>query len=324
MRRGVDVRGHVAVATVALGVALAVPRLARADASGVEPPPPAETTREPWSDRVLADLNASLPVAKSDELRLNGDITAGYNGGTFGVVAHSSIYDYELTSAAGLTDTVRYDGNVSGWGYLSFGPKVRAEVRAGLGMAFYDTTSVSSRSSALFVDETSLFGRGEAMAGVRYDASERFVVSLAGGGGMQIEQWDGNSISTTSGSRVRYATTERSPLSVRVGVRLRAQWLAVPGVLSVRARFDLESLAVSRSDMSLLVEAGSRGATTVTAARVDSFRQTEVFGRLFVDLDALKLFELRPSIHGGLNTIALGDAAVLAPVIGIGIHREAF
>jgi hypothetical protein len=284
----------------------------------VVPLPPA-----PWSDAVIADVNASLPVMRSDELRLNGDLTVGYNHGGFGVVGRASAYDYEVTTGAGLTDTVRYDGDVSAWGYLELAPTVRCELRGAIGAAFYDTTSVDVRASSVFVDETSLLGRGQALAGVRWDASERFVLSLVGGGGLQLEAWDGNSVTTTTGAKVQYVTTERTPTTLRLEARARAEWRVAPGVLTLRVRLDLESLAVTRSDVTTAFSVGTT-VTSTSTSEVATRRQTEVFGRLFVDVDALRVLDFRPTIHGGLNAIALGGASFVAPVFGVGIRREAF
>lgn len=277
----------------------------------------------PWSDAVIADVNASLPVLKSDELRLNGDLTVGYNHGGFGVVGRASAYDYEVTTGAGLTDTVRYDSDLSAWGYMMLAPGLRCELRGALGGAFYDTTSVDVRASSVFVDETSLLGRGQALAGVRWDGSERFVVSLVGGGGLQLEAWDGNSIATTSGAKVQYVTTERTPTTLRLEARARAEWRVAPGLVTLRARLDVESLAVTRSDVTTAFSV-STSVTSNATSEVATRRQTEVYGRLFVDLDALRVLDFRPTLHGGLNAIALGGESFVAPVFGVGLRREAF
>jgi hypothetical protein len=296
-------------------------RLAAASAreiAQVVPLPPA-----PWSDAFIADVNASLPVMRSDELRLNGDLTVGYNRGGFGVVGRASAYDYEVTTGVGLTDTVRYDSDVSAWGYLMLAPRVRCELRGAIGAAFYDTTSVDVRASSVFVDETSLLGRGQALAGLRWDPSERLVVSLVGGGGLQLESWDGNSVATTSGAKVQYVTTERTPTTLRLEARARAEWRVAPGVLTLRARIDLESLAVTRSDVTTAFSVGTSVTSTATS-EIATRRQTEVFGRLFVDVDALRVLDFRPTLHGGLNAVALGGEGFVAPVFGVGIRREAF
>lgn len=303
-------------------VALAAASLSTsASASEVAEPVPLPKT--PWSDAVIADANATLPVMRSDELRLNGDLTVGYNKGGFGVVGRGSAYDYEVTTRAGLTDTVRYDGDVSAWGYFTLAPTVRCELRGALGAAFYDTTSVDVRASSMFVDETSLLGRGQALAGMRWDASERFVVSLVGGGGLQLEAWDGNSVATKTGAKVQYVTTERTPSTLRLEARARAEWRVAPGVLTLRARVDVESLAVTRSDVTTAFAVGA-SVTSATTSEVATRRQTEVFGRLFVDVDALRVLDFRPTLHGGLNAVALGGEGFVAPVFGVGVRREAF
>lgn len=126
-----------------------------------------------------------------------------------------------------------------------------------------------------------------------------------------------------TGAKVQYVTTERSPSTLRLEARARAEWRVAPGVVTLRARLDLESLAVTRSDVTTAFSVGTSVTSTATS-EVATRRQTEVFARLFVDLDALRVLDFRPTLHGGLNAVALGGDRFVAPVFGVGIRREAF
>lgn len=276
----------------------------------------------PWTDPFVADINASFPILESSEFRLNGDLTLGYNANTWGVVARGSAYNYELLTRGGLTDTVRYDGEASGYGYIPIAPKLRAELRGLFGASFYDTTTVSSERAALFVDQTSVIVRAEGIAGLRWDATDRAAFALQGGLGVQSETWDENSISA-NGAAVTYVGDERSPTTVRAEGRFRAQWNMVPDVVSSRLRVDLNSLAISRSDTSTTITVGS-GVSSSTGTSVSSERQLEVFARLFFDIDAARVVDFRPSVHAGLNYIEVAGINAVAPVFGLGIRRESF
>jgi hypothetical protein len=282
----------------------------------------------PWTDPLLLDANASLPVLESEEVKLNGDVTLGYNGGSWGLVTRGSAFDYELTTKGGLTDTIRYDGEASGWGYVRIAPELRGEIRGLLGVSFYDTTSVSAKASSLFVDETSFMGRGEALVGLRWDASDTLAFSVQAGAGLQSESWDGNSLSTVSGAKVVYVDESRTPTTFRAEGRVRAEWRALPDVLAVRLRADLDNLAVSRSDTTnTTIVGGGSGVSTTTGTSVTSTRQTEIFTRLFFDIDALRVLELRPALHAGFNYVEVSSSnasAKVVPVFGLGMRREAF
>jgi hypothetical protein len=91
-------------------------------------------------------------------------------------------------------------------------------------------------------------------------------------------------------------------------------------VLSLRARSDFNLLRISHDAGRIVV---GEGASEVSTEQT-TLQQVEILSRFMVDIDAFRFFELRPSIHAGLNTIVLEDLVTHTPVVGAGIRREAF
>ena len=269
----------------------------------------------PWAGAIVVDANGQWPSLESGDFRLNGDLTLGYNGGTFGVVGRGSALSYDLSSPLGLTQTDRYDGALEAWGFFAPSPALGFEFRLTGQAALYDTTVVDLAANLPLQDETSVMGRGTALLGLRSNPTARWALGLWAGAGMQYESHDGLRLQN-------HIITNRddTPTTLRGEGRLHVQWNAWPDVLSLRARADGSLIQITRDSATLTL---SNGTATTTSSH-GTLRQFEILSRLFVDLDALRFFELRPAAHLGLNTISLGGRTTQSLVVGLGIRREAF
>jgi hypothetical protein len=269
----------------------------------------------PWTDKLLFAAHAGLPVFDSTATRIDGDLLLGYNGDSFGISGFGSLYNYDVTDATGRSETFRTEGSGEIWGSLKVGTSVRLEGRLAGGGALYNTDVYPSRRG--YYEETSVMGRGSALLGIRLTPSPRFVLAAHGGGGVQVEIWDGTQI-PAAGRRV--VLTDEIPVTARAVGRLRAQWNTWPSVLSLRASTDFDYLSITRAkEVTTLGPSG-----LVTTVSETSVRQFELFARGYVDIDYLELFSFRPVVHGGANVVGLeGDTAVV-PVFGVGIRRESF
>ena len=269
----------------------------------------------PWTDKLLFAAHAGLPVLNAGTTRIDGDLLLGYNGDAFGISGFGSLYNYDVTDQTGRSETFRAEGSGDVWGSVKVGERVRLEGRLSGGGALYNTDVYPAARG--YYEETSLMGRGSALVGLRIVPSARFVVAAHGGGGLQVELWDGTQI-PSNGRRIVF--TDEVPITARAVGRVRAQWTTWPSVLSLRVAADFDYLSITRArEVSTL---GPNGlATTISET---SLRQIELFARGYVDLDILEFFSFRPVLHGGTNVISVGGDTAVVPVFGIGIRRESF
>jgi hypothetical protein len=268
-----------------------------------------------WTDKLLFAAHAGLPIFDSTTTRIDGDLLLGYNGDSFGISGFGSLYNYDVSDSTGRSETFRAEGSGEIWGSLKVGPLARLEGRLAGGGALYNTDVYPSRRG--YYEETSVMGRGSALLGVRLTPSPRFVLAAHGGGGVQVEIWDGTQI-PAAGRKV--VLTDEIPVTARAVGRLRAQWNTWPNVFSLRASTDFDYLSITRAKE--VTTLGSAG--LVTTVSESSTRQFELFARGYVDVDYLEFFSFRPVVHGGANVVGVdGDTAVV-PVFGAGIRRESF
>jgi hypothetical protein len=156
-------------------------------------------------------------------------------------------------------------------------------------------------------------GRGVAIVGLRLQTGA-FAVYFGGGAGLQVEDY--RTVTVMTGRRE--VISDQNPVTVRGEAHVKGQWNAIPDILSLRLRADLSYLQITRDDRRVAVGAG-----TSTAYFATQREQTELILRGFLDVDALRFFGFLPSLHGGLNYVQLGSDGSTAPVIGVGIRREA-
>lgn len=268
-----------------------------------------------WTTPLLFDANADLPILSSGRIRLNGDLLVGYNGHDFGAAIRGSALTYDTTRPIGTTQTDRTEGSLETWWQWKPSPPVAAELRVAGQIAFYDTTVTSRETTVSFRDETSLMGRGSLLAGLRLTPSTTWAFGAWVGGGVQHEMHDGLRLEGEAASLSDDAAT-----TSRGEGRWRVQWNPWPEIISVRVRGDVSWLQISSDISRVLVAAG----TTESTQSSGTSSQLEVANRLFVDLDALKVFDFRPSLNFGIDTIRIDSKSTHQFAAGLGVRREAF
>jgi hypothetical protein len=277
--------------------------------------PDVAAPRRPWTDRWIVDVNVSPP-----QKRLNGDATAGYNGDRFGFLARAESTYYELDQPKSSALTERYAGNVDAWGLVDVHPFVRLEPRLSAGAAYYGTLADDATTTiARQTNQDSIFARGVGSLGVRVHPGSRFALAASFGAGYQYEDY----FRVAQSAAGEQSTVFDAASTLRWEGRLRAQVAVVPGIVSFRARGDVNSFSMHRSDLAVTYSIGRAASATSTT----EIAQTEIFARGFVDLDVVRFFDFVPAVHAGANVFVLSSpnesTSAVTPVFGIGIRREA-
>jgi hypothetical protein len=273
----------------------------------------------PWTDPLTIEANASLPSLESSDFRINGDVTGGYAWTKFGFLVHASYltYDVESVGSSGvvtLTQTDAAEARFDPWFHIPLGRSVTLEIRPTIAASVYDTQRLGATREP-FRDQSSTMFRGAAIAGIRVVPHPRLGLAALAGGGAQLELFDGVRL-----VRSRVTLTDETSSSGLVEGQLRMRYAVVPEWVSVRARGDLTYFRITRDDAVTTVARG----TTLTTTSTSEYEQLEVLLRGFVDLDVLGFFMFRPSLHGGVNIVKVGDQTATVPVFGLGLRREAW
>jgi hypothetical protein len=256
-----------------------------------------------------------------------GDGALGYAATRWGVIVHGAFLAYDLGTTVSRAQNSQASGSGEGW-FLSASEAdpVSIEVRASVEGAYIDTTTfttVTARPSTqappggFFKDETSTFARGTVLGGARFRPSSRIAASGLFGAGFQQETYSPTTVDPSDPNFVSLADSTQTTL--RLTARLRSAFGVARDKLSIRLAADASSFAITRDDQFLRIQTGGY---TQGSAR-SRFRETQVDGRLAVDVDAFTLLGLVPSAFVGLDFIRMrtvfGATNVVVPLVGIGI-----
>jgi hypothetical protein len=279
----------------------------------------------PWVDRWVLDVNVAPPVSKEangeSHLQLNGDLTVGYNGDRLGFVVHGDSSYFDLVEARNTALTERYAGNADFWWLFDVGPVVRLEPRVSAGAIYYGTLADDATATvAVQSNQDSIFARGVGSLGARVQPGSRVAFYASLGLGGQYEDYF-RVVQTSTGDQ---GTVFNASTTLRYEARVRAQAAIVPGILSFRARADLNAFDMRRADQAVTF---SLGKVTLAEQGVTDIAQLELVARGFLDADVARFFGFVPAVHGGVNAFVLSSngasASAVVPVFGIGIRREA-
>lgn len=267
------------------------------------------------------DLNGDIPKLKDNATVLDGDLTLGYQGESFGVTGRGSLTNYDVTDDASFSQTERGEGSLEGWWMTNLGAKTKLELRAVAGALLYNTDASNPNTGLALGDESSVMGRGSALAGVRLHPRSDVALALYAGAGGQYEFHDSLKVFRNAG-QVQGQDEER--LTARGEGRVRFQWNAVPDVFSLRLRVDGSVFKLTRDTFAYQV--GTATGIDQTQTRTELL-QMELFSRGFFDVDAVRFLDFVPSVHGGLNYVYVSGEGTsqssVVPLVGIGIRREA-
>lgn len=275
----------------------------------------AQQEPSPW----VGELNLGVPRLETGNFQFVGNARLGYVVEQFGGIGRGSLAAFDVETDTGTTETLREDGYAEGWfRFGEDGDSVRLELRASGGAALYTSTYTPSSGVAnagFFHDEDSFMVRGGALAGVVVEPDDKFVLQLRAGGGVQFETYDYLTVDPADPNLL----TSTDNISGRGEGRLRARWRFLPDTLAARAEVDGSFFTITRS--SFAVGQAGQGVSLEDS----QLTQVEVTSRLFIDIDASALFEVRPSVFGGPDYFSqsgdVGSESTLVPVVGIGLLK---
>lgn len=266
---------------------------------------------------LVLDASAGVPKLERGSTELVGGAVAGWRGASWTAVARGAFAAYDFKGPGGLQEGERLDGAAEGAGYVRLGDALRLEARGALGVANYDTTTITATRP--LHSESSLVWRASALAGLRWERGADFAYALVGAG-LQSEDHSQTTVVVSSTTQVSLddSTARTLRTSARAGARL-GLWA---DRLSLRARAEVASSSLRRERASLQVTAGS--AVSVAAeGETETQRQLELESRVFVDVDALSVLGITPGLFGGVDVVrATSSAATLSatvPVVGVGL-----
>lgn len=281
-------------------------RLAAGELLGLPP--------SPW----LVEMNAGIPKLDGGDVRVAGDAKLGYESRDLSVVAWTAVRYFDLTSRIGTSDSVDASGAVEG-SFLSGDERsrVRAQVGLSAGAAYVDTTTLTRGVAAgptRFGDYDSFLARAAATVALRARVDRTTLVLSASLGG-QYETYDSTSVDARG-----VAFESPDTVTVQARGRLDMRHRVVSEIVSVRARAEVASFALTRE--SLVLENG--GGATLTSSMT---RQLLLVGQVFVDLDVLRFAGFVPAAFGRVDHVSFSgggaDAATTVPVLGVGLIHSA-
>lgn len=267
----------------------------------------------PW----IAEANAGVPRAKSDDLHLIADARLGYQGKHWGVIAHGGIKEFDLEQEGVATQDDHYFGGVDGT--FLFGDvhdKVRVELRLNLLVDYVNTTIAAQPTSlggANFQDYDSTLVRGGGQLGLRVAPTEQLLFRLAAFGGYQYETHDTTNVFKS------YNFESVDTNSARFGGGLLFVYRIVPGVLGARVRggLDYYKLTIDRLVFDFM------GQPVIEQPQAT---QLEASARLFVDVDAASFGGFVPAAFAGIDYLARSgagpDVVSSTPSFGLGLMRR--
>jgi hypothetical protein len=272
----------------------------------------------PW----LFELNGGLPGIDVANQKFVADGSFGYATSHFGVVARGYVNTYDVRSSSIHDDYLHSGGALEGY-WLSGGAEsmIRVEIRASVGVDYYDTTSFPKESAlSAFVDYDSRMGRAALLLGLRHGApGDRFWIEALAGGGGQYEDPDTLRINA---SGLQLSSTQ-SVTAHGLG-RLRLRWQMAPEIVSLRAKLDAAYFRRSRDEVAVVAHAGVLQASITSGVQ----GQTELHARLALDADIASVLGFVPAIFGGVDVLSIGGdreaASMVAPVLGAGIVRNSW
>lgn len=271
----------------------------------------------PW----VVDASVGALRLKSDEFRFAGDATLGYATRSLGVVGSGYVSAYDIQKPTLLSDYLRGGGGAEFWWLsASAGRGLHLELRAtGSGQLYSSDSYLLDRQE--FLAETSVFGRGGALLGLKYDPSDTVLAELILGGGVQFEDY---SRDNATGADSTFINVDKQSTTVRGEGRFLLRWRFWPEHLAGRVRASGQTFSINRTTETLLANGGAQ--TTTVANEVTEFRQTEVSARLFADVEAASVLGVTPGVFAGLDLFAVtasaGSVTTVVPLFGLGLFRS--
>jgi hypothetical protein len=281
------------------------------------------TVLPPWAKPFIFDANVGALSYEPGDYRLAGDATLGYNGLTWGAVAHGYASDYDLSTQEQLDQTEQRGGRVDLWGATRGSDSPwRFEGRVSGGGDYHDTSSTRrTTAGTVFFDQRSILLKGLLIAGVRHQTSTT-ALGIWAGGGPQYELYEPDTFSARSVQGITLTSDEH--LAARFTGRLRGEYRIWPSYLTTRVRLDVDAYEITRQT-EVITNATGSFVTTSTEAQA---QQLEINARWFLDVEALRLLDFVPGAGVGFNyffrTQAEQTESSFLPIAAVGLRREVF
>jgi hypothetical protein len=273
----------------------------------------------PWTDPWLVGASAGIPWLH-EGLGVVLDGTLGYNARRWGLSARggASVFDAAQTEYSGRT--LRTGGNADVWLAAPIGGRTQLELRSTLDATLFDTNSelYDPRSLSLIAygKERSWLFRGGALLGLR-SAWTGWAVGAWLGGGVQFERYSASAHDPVADPQ----HLSNDTVGPAFEARLRAQCSVLSGELALRFALDAKTYELTRL---------ARGYGAGTFIELDTeVRQIEGVARLFLDLEAWRMYEFVPAVGLGLDHYRLAVAGQhgpvsTTPVLLVSVRRSLF
>jgi hypothetical protein len=272
----------------------------------------------PWSEKVLFAASFGVPQLDSGTFNVVGEGTLGYNDVAWGIVGQGGASVYDFSDATSDETTAKFFGGGDAWYSLALSETTRADFRGTGEAVVFDTDSTLVDDTGAFVftgTEESLLIRGGALIGLRHQAPNLGVGGWAGGG-FQL-----NSFGNFAATADEEVSSDDDSVGGYGHLRMRLQWGFLPDALALRVSLDGKYYQMAR----IASQADASGVVDTES----SSQQLEAIGRVFLDLEAARLFDFVPGAGVGLDHYQLavneeGTKVTTVPVYMLGVRRTTF
>jgi hypothetical protein len=272
-----------------------------------------------WSERVIFDIGAGVPVLTSKDMNVNGDLTLGYHFDHLGLMAYGALATYDVSTPDAYDEMTRMGGGADIWYASSANAPTRFELRARGELQIYDSTTVVVADGNSLSDQTSMMVRGEMTAALRLEPPANWALGVWLGAGAQLESYNATRI-----GGVTVDVDDHDNTSVTATGRVRGEWAIVPDYLALRLKIDGQYYRITRDSI------GIRASTLSTNVALLGERadQVDLTSRGYADIELLSFFGFVPGVFGGVDYTyrrsTTVDVGSYTPVFGAGVRRASF
>ncbi|MCA9645208.1 MAG: hypothetical protein KC492_31170, partial [Myxococcales bacterium] len=255
--------------------------------------------------------DVGVPRLESGETKLIGSGDVGYRGDDYRLSGHLGISNYAAATPGAYNATAKRSFGLGGtWSLVKPNATSSLELKGALDYTTYATVYIPTdvNSGELF-SEFSGMTRGTLLLGGTKELTPSLLVALAGGAGLQSENYYASSdanVEASTSSTARYVA------------QADARWRMIAETLAVRAHSDVSYASVTRTQFAV----DSLDANEPTT---DSFALIESTNRLFAELEMFQFGGVVPSAFVGLDVFSLqgsaGSALAYIPSVGVGLSN---
>lgn len=273
-----------------------------------------------WTDGIILSANAGVPSFSMDELSLVGEAAVGYDSRRFGGLAHGQASLYSLdVPATSQSETLLVGGSLDLWFGVPVHRNVMLEFAGTTSLSLFDTETLVFATGSLY-GEDSLLARGGGLVGARLRLP-RARFGLWAGGSAQLESFGLTTIEIGADGSASGQIADQDTLGGMAELRALARYELWSDVLGLHVTFRGKYYTLTRVATELTI-------ADANFTQIDErSRQIEATGRAFIDLEALRFFELVPGLGLGVDHYALAiegqpTQTTTVPIYSVGIQRR--